>query len=158
MAEPQDRFAEEPISAPDQLPRLLAVFARAEFKAPVEAIIGLVNLLAEECDPAVGGGLGADVGKLRTAALRLEGIVSGLLDAEKSEKQLAGHAPGEFSSVLRHELRTPITAILGYGELLVEEAGDGFQAQVGIVQDIADAARRLLGQIDAMVDFIRLGP
>lgn len=157
MAEPQDRSAEAPRPAPDQLPHLLAVFARAEFKAPVEAIIGLVGLLAEDCDPAVGGGLGADIAKLRAAALRLEGIVSGLLDAETSGQHFAGHVPAEFSSVLRHELRTPITAILGYGELLVEEAGEGFQLQVGIVQDITDAARRLLGQIDAMVDFIRLG-
>ncbi len=156
MAELQDRSADETDEPAERLPHLLAVFARAEFKAPVEAIIGLIHLLAEDCGPVTGEGLWQDVEKLKTAALRLEAIVSGLLDPATSLQQLAGQAPEGFSSVLRHELRTPITAILGYGELLAEEAGDGFQSQIGIVQDITDAARRLLGQIDAMVEFIRL--
>ena len=60
------------------------------------------------------------------------------------------------SSLLRHELRTPITAILGYGELLAEGLGAGRESQTGILGDIIDAARRLLDQIDSMVDFMRL--
>ena len=156
MAEAQDRSAEKSSPGPEHLPHLLAVFARAEFKAPVEAIVGLINLLAEDCGPGAGEALEQDIERLKTAALRLEAIVSELLDPARSEQQLAGQAPEGFSSVLRHELRTPITAILGYGELLAEEAGECFPSQVGILHDITDAARRLLGQIDAMVDFIRL--
>ena len=156
MAEPQDRSAAAIDAQTNDLPHLLAVFARAEFKAPVEAIVGLINLLAEDCGAGPGEALRQDVEKLRTAALGLETIVSGLLDPANAEQQIAGQAPEGYSSVLRHELRTPITAILGYGELLVEEAGEGLQSQIGIVHDIADAARRLLGQIDAMVEFIKL--
>ncbi len=66
-----------------------------------------------------------------------------------------GRDAAAASGLLRHELRTPITSILGYGELLAEEAGPGHDSQIGILGDINDAARRLLDQIDAMVDFMR---
>ncbi len=134
------------------LPGLLAVFARAEFKAPAETIAGLVKLLAEDAhDPE----FEPYVDRLRSAAVRLNTIVDGLLDPALTDASLA-EGPDTYASVLRHELRTPITAILGYSELLGEEAGDGRAIHVGILDDVIDAARRLLGQIDGMVEFLRL--
>ena len=136
----------------DALPRLLAVFARAEFKAPVEAITGLAGLLAEDWPEPESR---ADVDKLRGAAARLEAMVTRLLDPISSQSFMEGRDASAASGLLRHELRTPITSILGYGELLAEEAGPGHDSQIGILGDINDAARRLLDQIDAMVDFMR---
>ena len=64
-------------------------------------------------------------------------------------------APGESSHVrddrsqLRHELRTPLNQIIGYSEMLEEEA-----AQAGLVQFVADlqkiqrAAHDLLSTIN----------
>ena len=50
---------------------------------------------------------------------------------------------------LRHEFRTPLNAIKGYGELLVEEicesGRDTLLTDLGKVLDLAD---RLLGEID----------
>lgn len=142
-----------PDSAGEALPRLLAVFARAEFQAPVEAITGLVGLLAEDWPEPESL---SDVGKLGAAALRLEGMVTRLFDPAASERLMEGRNATGASSLLRHELRTPITAILGYGELLAEGLGAGRESQTGILGDIIDAARRLLDQIDSMVDFMRL--
>ena len=129
----------------DALPRLLAVFARAEFKAPVEAITGLASLLAEDWPEPESR---ADVDKLRGAAARLDAMVTRLLDPSSSQSFMEGRDASAASGLLRHELRTPITSILGYGELLAEEAGPGHDSQIGILGDINDAARRLLDQID----------
>ena len=143
--------------AGESLPRLLAVFARAEFQAPVEAISGLAALLVEDwADEASRG----DVDKLAAAAGRLESAIRTLLDPAASHDLVGSRDAASASSHLPHELRTPITAILGYGELLAEEigAGQGEEAgsQAGILTDLLDAARRLLGLIDAMVEFVRL--
>jgi adenylate cyclase len=50
---------------------------------------------------------------------------------------------------LRHDLRTPLNQILGYAEMLQEEASDiGQERFVADLQRIATAARELLGLID----------
>ena len=52
-------------------------------------------------------------------------------------------------SKARHDLRTPINQILGYSELLQEEAEEGGQAAfVPDLQKIQAAARKLLALID----------
>ncbi|WP_237476378.1 adenylate/guanylate cyclase domain-containing protein [Lichenibacterium dinghuense] len=154
MVDPEANATDGRDTAAEALPRLLAVFARAEFQAPVEAISGLVALLAEDWpdDPSRG-----DLDKLAAAASRLDGMVRALLDPSATEGLMQGRDAAAASSHLRHELRTPITAILGYGELLAEEIeAVPDNAQTGIIGDVLDAARRLLAQIDAMVEFMRL--
>lgn len=57
---------------------------------------------------------------------------------------------GTELSHIRHELRTPINAIVGYSEIVAEELAD--LGEEGLVKDLAkvrDAAERLLGMIDA---------
>ncbi len=157
MSEPGAPPADGPDASGEGLPRLLGVFARSEFQAPVEAISGLVALLVEDWpDPHSRD----DVAKLAAAAARLDATVRELFDPAAARGILAGRDAAAASSHLRHELRTPITAILGYGELLAEEIADaGFEtpgSQAGTLADILDAARRLLTQIDAMVEFMRL--
>ena len=154
MSDPGARETDDPGDPAEALPRLLSVFARAEFQAPVEAITGLVALLAEDWPDEASRG---DVAKLAAAAARLDGQVRALLDPAVAEGLMQGRDPTAASSHLRHDLRTPITAILGYGELLAEELGEADGGtQSGTLGDILEAARRLLDQIDAMVEFMRL--
>src|SRR5262245_42267859 len=50
-----------------------------------------------------------------------------------------------FTACLRHDLRTPINAVLGYTELLLEDLVDGNQAELfPELQEIQAAAHRLL--------------
>ena len=138
----------------DSLPHLLAVFVRAEFKAPVDAISGLVELLAQDCGEGLSDQARSDIERMRTAAGRLDSVVVGLLDPDpQTVSKLASSE--DYPGQLRHELRTPITSILGYGELLAEEGGGALDTQIGLLHDITEASRRLLGQIDAMVGFMR---
>jgi sigma-B regulation protein RsbU (phosphoserine phosphatase) len=51
-------------------------------------------------------------------------------------------------SKLRHDLRTPINHIIGYGELLREDLADHGITELGDLQRIEDAARRLLEMIN----------
>src|SRR5271168_2140573 len=49
---------------------------------------------------------------------------------------------------LRHELRTPVNHILGYSELLIEDAGDRhLEAFIPAFQQIQSGGRRLLESI-----------
>src|SRR5258706_3849850 len=59
----------------------------------------------------------------------------------------------ESSSNLRHELRTPLNQIIGYTEMLLEEAQDRNQADfIPDLQRIHTAGWRLLGVIDDLFD------
>jgi len=55
-------------------------------------------------------------------------------------------------AALRHELRTPLNHIIGYSELLLEEAGEGERKALepGLRQVHADA-RQLLGLINNLL-------
>jgi class 3 adenylate cyclase/CheY-like chemotaxis protein len=63
------------------------------------------------------------------------------------------------TSHLRHELRTPINQIIGYSELLQEEAAEqGQQSFVADLGRITLAARRLLAVVEAGLDALVHGP
>lgn len=141
----------------DQLARVLASFVRAEFEAPVHVVEGFVDLLIEDAARDGMERYTADLDKLKAASVRLNTLVADLLDPDNPELSAADREIETLSSKLRHDLRTPITAILGYGELLGEEAReDGFEAWAGTLDGMIEASKRLLGQIDAMVDLLRV--
>lgn len=53
----------------------------------------------------------------------------------------------DAASELRHELRTPVNHILGYAEMLREDATDG-SADADVLDDIISTARSVLGRIN----------
>jgi class 3 adenylate cyclase len=127
-----------------RLEHALAAFLRQEFGASVAAIVGFVEILIEDARrPGLEGYL-PDLERMRSASTQLSTLVMQAVDAFSS-------GPGD-TATLRHDLRTPLSAIKGYGELLVEEAQD--RGQDALQQDLAkvvDLADRLLGEIDRLV-------
>jgi class 3 adenylate cyclase len=127
-----------------RLEHALAAYLRQEFGASVAAIIGFIEILIEDaCRPGLEGYL-PDLERMRSAATQLSALVMQAVDAFSS-------GPGE-TATFRHDLRTPLSAIKGYGELLVEETQD--RGQDALQQDLAkvvDLADRLLGEIDRLV-------
>jgi adenylate cyclase len=129
-----------------RLEHAVAAFLRQEFGAPVAAIIGFVDILIEDARRQDLEEFIPDLERMRVAATQLSALI---------EKAVAGGSAGDASDRgrLRHELRTPLNAIKGYGELLVEEIGQGEQSplldDLGKVLDLAD---RLLGEIDRVVE------
>src|SRR5262249_33874074 len=60
----------------------------------------------------------------------------------------------EFRRTLRHDLRTPINAIKGYGEMLREDAADeGAEAFVADLDQLLKEASLLLDRIDGLVTY-----
>ena len=126
-----------------RLEHALAAFLRQEFGASVAAIIGFVEILIEDAGRHGLEGYLPDLERMRSAATQLSTLVTQAVDG-------FGSGPGD-TAALRHDLRTPLSAIKGYGELLVEEAQDG--GQEVLQQDLAkvvDLADRLLGEMDGL--------
>ena len=65
----------------------------------------------------------------------------------------ANRAKSEFLANISHELRTPMNAILGYSEMLIEEAGESGQEDiVPELKKIRQAGNRLLELINDVLD------
>lgn len=71
-----------------------------------------------------------------------------------SDTRRSAEARSRFLETMSHELRIPLHAILGLGELL---AGDGLTEEQGRhIAEQAEAASDLLSVVDAVLDFTRL--
>ena len=80
------------------------------------------------------------------AALAIEEVAP---DPERVRATTLAHA--------RHELRTPINAIIGYSEMLLEDASDGASDEIaGDLKRIHSAGRDLLARVDRILDPARL--
>jgi two-component system sensor histidine kinase BarA len=62
-----------------------------------------------------------------------------------------------FLATISHELKTPLTSILGYAEMLSENIGGVLNdEQRGFVTVISDRARQLLGMITSIIELARM--
>jgi adenylate cyclase len=129
-----------------RLQHALVVFLRQEFGASVAAIIGFVEILIEDARRQGLEGYLPDLERMRSAGGQLSTLINRAVDA-------FGDGQGE-TATLRHDLRTSLSAIKGYGELLVEEAQDhSHEALQDDLAKVVDLAARLLGEIDRLVEF-----
>ena len=149
-----------PVTGPDdeRLARAISAFVRAEFMAPVDVVSSFIDLVMEDAARDRLAAFDADLAKMKSSSQTLSSVVVKLLDASTSQRSLSEQQLEDFTGMLRHELRTPITAIMGYGELLLEEAREeGLPGLVETLDALLAASRRLLGGIDSMIEFIHAG-
>jgi adenylate cyclase len=133
----------------DRLHRTLLTYAREEFEAPVTAILGYAEIMLEDAEQRGHHRLLDDLQRLHQAGLKLQTLISGLLDPGAMDQDFA-----DFRRNFRHDLRTPISAIKGFGEMLLEDAQDtGNNALARDLEKLLEAAAGLLGQIDKLIDF-----
>jgi class 3 adenylate cyclase len=108
-----------------------------ELRTPLNHIIGYCEMLMEEAQEQ---GLQAslpDLERIHTAGRRLLAVINGLFDPAKAAAYKSN------PSLLDHDIRTPLNQIIGYAEMLQEEAGER-QAFAADLQKIHAAARELL--------------
>ena len=137
---------------PPRAERALIAFVRQEFDAPVAAIIGFAEILLEDARRSELNAIVPDLEKIRDAGLALQTLVGRLLDAGPVSAGAGAGAPGRHDQ-LRHDLRTPLNAVKGYGEMVMEEARDGGHVSLGHdMKKLLQAADKMLSQIDSMID------
>ena len=126
---------------------------RQQLLAPVAVILGHGELLQEAARTRGLESILADLDRIVTAARDLHRLVDRRLGGEPSEALFAETDEEDAHRRLRHDLRTPINAIIGYGEMLLEDLADldcqPLEADLGALLAQTD---QLLNQIDQIGD------
>ena len=125
--------------------RVLIGTLREELRAPVAAIREYAGMLAED-GAALDFEVRADISKIKQAGARLAQVVDGILDpGAKEAADLTG-------ADIRHELRTPLNHVIGYSEMLREDAEDlGAEPLVPDLDRIVRAGKQLLDRIEDLL-------
>ncbi|WDR04992.1 ATP-binding protein [Devosia rhodophyticola] len=80
-----------------------------------------------------------------------------MLTTSKEEAERANGAKSEFLAKMSHELRTPLNAVLGYSEILLEDAElDGRGEQIADLQKISAAGKHLLAMVNDILDISKI--
>jgi adenylate cyclase len=141
------------VSDPDQrLERALAAFVRQEFGAPIATIMELTEILIEDARGSEDKSLVSDLERIHSAGLLLREQLGRLVSLATQGSLASGEDSTAFRTTLRHDLRTPLNAVKGYSELIMEEARDtGREDLLADIAKIQAAAGQLLGQVDKLV-------
>jgi signal transduction histidine kinase len=79
------------------------------------------------------------------------------LRAATEEAERAGAAKAEFLAKMSHELRTPLNAVIGYSQILLEDAQDeGDASSVADLQKIHGAGQHLLRLVSEILDLSKI--
>jgi sigma-B regulation protein RsbU (phosphoserine phosphatase) len=126
---------------------------RYELRTPVNAIVDYTQMLLEDAGELGLGELVPELEKIQAAGADLVTLVAELLDPARGDAGL-DVASEELAARIRHDLRNPLNAIIGYSEMLLEEAGDeGDERVAAELQKIRAAGKKLLLLIDDIVRF-----
>jgi adenylate cyclase len=138
-------MADQDVTDDARFQRALLAHLRQEFTAPAAAILGYVEILIEDATRLELDELLPDLSRIQHAGTALQNLLQAVLAQT-----------GEVIDPrkLRHDLRTPMNAIKGYGEMLIEDAGGaGRETFVADLSRLLTAVEGVLARIDALVDF-----
>jgi class 3 adenylate cyclase/CheY-like chemotaxis protein len=139
----------------ERLHRALAAYLRQEVQAPATAIADFLAIVVEDARRLQLDALMSDLDRMQSAAARLNSFVQTLI-ADSSSDRRRNESAEEFNRRLRHDLRTPLNAVIGYSEMLLEDMdAEGEHPLRADVTKLRESADFLLAQIDAMVALTR---
>ena len=148
--EPEDKDIASSDSAVDeQLERLLLRHLRHELCTPINAIIGYSEILLDEVSEAANTDLYQDLQKVHVAGLQLLNSTDAILNPTQLKHHPVAQDINSFSARVRLELLTPLSTVMGYCEMLIEDAP---AVHTTDLQRIDTAAQRLLGMTNDIVN------
>jgi class 3 adenylate cyclase len=132
-----------------RLHNALRAHLRQEFVAPAAAIVGFADIVIEDAARAGLSAYRADLDRIRSAGLSLQALLDEVLRQSGAVEDI-----DNYRTRLRHDLRTPINAVKGYGEMIVEDAREeGHDSLLPDLEKLLAAADGMLARIDALVAF-----
>ena len=129
--------------------RKLLAYLRHELCAPINGMIGYSDLLLEDLETQPGSSWFQDLQKIRGCSEELLALVAVILDPDKLEGSQVQGDLSEFGSTLRMELITPLSTVIGYCEMLLEEAP---AALISDIDKLNKSAQQLLSQVNDIVN------
>jgi adenylate cyclase len=127
---------------------------RQELSAPAIAIMGYAEMLMDDAVQADSALRIDDLQRILDASRTLHRLILSLLDPATIHQSDGSADLADYRRTLRHDLRTPINAIKGYGEMLREDAADGgAKTFVADLDKLLGEATLLLDRIDGLVTF-----
>jgi MinD-like ATPase involved in chromosome partitioning or flagellar assembly/DNA-binding response OmpR family regulator len=131
-----------------QVQHTLMAYLRHELCTPIDAMMGYSTMLLEELQTQPESILVADLHKIHTCSQQLLTLVSTILDPVQLEMSQIDGELSRFGAELRMELLTPISTIVGYCEMLLEEAPAEL---IPDLDKIHTAAHQLLSLVNDIV-------
>jgi MinD-like ATPase involved in chromosome partitioning or flagellar assembly/DNA-binding response OmpR family regulator len=126
----------------------LIAYIRHELCTPINAMIGYSAMLLFELQTEPESNLIADLQKIYSCSQQLSTLVAATLDPVQLElSQIEGDL-SRFGAELRLELITPLSTIVGYCEMLLEEAPADLIPDLDLINA---SAQQLLGLISDIV-------
>lgn len=141
-----------PTESDQRLERALVVFVRQEFGVPIEVIIGISDILIQDARRDHDDLLLQDLERIRSAGALLREELGRLLNLALQDSFAKQENLSQIKAKLRHDLRTPLNAVKGYSELILEDARDsGRELLLSDMEKILGAVDQLLKQVDRLV-------
>jgi DNA-binding response OmpR family regulator len=141
----------EPDLMPEAAQRGRYASLRHDLRTPLNAIIGYSEMLLEDARHDALEGPTRDLRNIRTAGRQLVMLVDEILDPAPFDRSDPGQET--VGTRLSFELRTPLNAVLGYAEMLLEDAEDeGREDWIPDLRNIREAATHFLSLLEGIAD------
>ncbi|MFZ5447637.1 MAG: response regulator [Thermodesulfobacteriota bacterium] len=127
---------------------------RHELRTPLNAIIGYSEMLLEDAEDSGPSDLASDLEQVLSAGRQLLAIVNDLLDAQKLASDDVAFNLEALIANLDYQARTPLNGIIGYSEILLENASEeGREDLSADLQKIHDAGKLFLTHLNHIIEF-----
>lgn len=130
---------------------------RHELRTPLNAIIGYSEMVLEDADDAASADLASDLKLVLAAGRQLLAIVNDLLDAQKLASDDVAFNLESLITNLDYQARAPLNGVIGYSEILLENAVEkGPEEIIADLEKIHAAGKLFLARLNNIIDFANL--